>query len=77
MKKAFSIPDHGNLSDDIELNSHELCGAYIGEVEVFVTQGIKNHDRRDANIIIESYGKWESRLFEQNADGTIPKQTIP
>ena len=73
MRKAFGIPDHRNLSDDIEVNSQEMCTAYIGELEIFITQNITDYERRAAKIIIESYRKWESRLFSQNADGTIPR----
>ena len=73
LRRAFGIPDHGKLSDDIEMNSHEMCSAYIEELEVFITQNIKDHDRRAAKLIIESYRKWESRLFSQNAEGTIPR----
>ena len=50
-----------------------MCTAYIGELEMFITQNITDHERRAAKIIIESYSKWESRLFSQNADGTIPR----
>ena len=73
MRRAFGIPDHGKLSDEMEESSHELCSAYIGELDVFITQGIKDHERRAAKLIIESYRKWESRLFAQNEEGTIPR----
>jgi hypothetical protein len=73
LRSAFGLPDHGKLSDDIEVNFRGMCSAYIEEIDVFITQNIKDHERRAARIIIESYRKWESRLFAQNADGTIPK----
>ena len=43
MRKAFGIPDHGNLSDDIEVNSQKKCRAYVGELEIFIAQNITNH----------------------------------
>ena len=69
--KLIGIPDHGNLSDDTQVNSQEMCRAYVGELEIFITQNITDHERRAAKIIIGSYRKWESRLFSQNADGTL------
>ena len=73
MRKAFGIPDHGNLSDDTEVNSQEMCRAYVGELEIFITKNVTDQKRRAAKIIKESYRKWESRLFSQNADDTIPR----
>ena len=72
MREAFDFPDHGNLSDDIEVNSQEMYTAYIGELGIFITKNMTDQKRRAAKIIIESYRNWESRLFSQNADDTIP-----
>ncbi len=72
-RRAFGIPDHGNLSDDIEVNSREMCRAYLGELEIFITQNMNDHKGKPARIINDSYRKWESRLFAPNADGTIPR----
>ena len=73
LRRAFGIPDHGKLSDEMGESSHELCSAFVGELVVFITQGIKDHQRRAAKLIIESYRKWESGLFAQNGEGTIPR----
>ena len=63
MRKAFGIPEHGNLLDDIEVNSKEMCRTYVGELKIFITRNITDSQRRAAKLIIESYSKWESRLF--------------
>ena len=72
-RRAFGIPDHGKLSDKMEEISHELCSAFVGELDVFITQRIKDHERRASKLIVESYRKWESRLFAQNEEGTMPR----
>jgi hypothetical protein len=50
-------------------SSHELCNAFLGELDVFIAQGINDNQRTAANLIIKSYRKWEPRLFAQGGKG--------
>ena len=55
LRRAFGIPDHGKLSDEMGEIFQEMCSAFTGELDVLISQEIKDHHRRAAKLIIESY----------------------
>lgn len=54
-----------------------MCRGYVGEPDIFITQNMTDHERTAAKVIIQSYRKRESRLFWQNADGTMTRRKTP
>ncbi len=79
IRKAFKIPDHGNLSVDRydakrdDPSVHERCSIIFGELEVYTHTSIEPHMLKCAKLAIERHSKREEMLFAQNSDGTIPR----
>ena len=80
IRKAFMIPDSGNLSDDGKYNPirddpivHEQCNIVFGELEVYLATDIEKHLFPAAKLAMERYRNRESMLFAQNPEGTIPR----
>ncbi len=79
IRKAFIIPNHGNLSDDKydplrdDPAVHEKCIVIFGELKVFLRTNIPKHLIPAAKLAVDRYYKREDMLFSQNTDGTIPR----
>ena len=80
IRKAFMIPDSGNLSDDGKYDPirddpvvHDQCNVVFGELEVYLNANIERHMFPAAKLAIQRYRNRETMLFAQNADGTIPR----
>lgn len=79
IRKAFMIPDHGNLSRDRydplsdDSTVHENCTVVFGELEIYLKTDIENHLFRAAKLALERYRNRETMLFAQNMEGTIPR----
>ena len=77
IRKAFMIPDHGNLSGDRyvplpdDSTVHENCTVVFGELGIYLKTDIWNHIFSAAKLAIERYRKRETMLFAQNKEGTI------
>ena len=79
MRKAFMVPEHGNLSDD-KYNPltddpvvHENCSILSGELRVYLRSNIQKHLRTAAKLAIDRYDRGEEMLFAQNKEGTVPR----
>lgn len=80
IRKAFMMPDIGNLSIDSKYNPvrddplvRDQCSMVFGELEVYLNANIEVHMFQAAKLAIDRYQKRESMLFAQNAAGTIPR----
>ena len=79
IRKAFMVPDHGNLSDD-KYNPltddpvvHGNCSILFGELKVYLGTNIPKHLLTAAKLAINRYDRREAMLFAQNADCTVPR----
>ncbi len=79
IRKAFMVPDRGNLSDD-RYNPltddpivHEKCSIIFGELKAYLNTSIPGHIFTAAKLAIDRYERREAMLFAQNADGTVPR----
>ncbi|MCL5963483.1 MAG: hypothetical protein M1411_03870, partial [Candidatus Thermoplasmatota archaeon] len=74
-RKAFKIPDHGSLSDDLPDDStiHESCNILVGQMKIYLKQDITNYERKAIKHIIKRFKERESLLFANNAEHTIPR----
>jgi len=79
IRKAFMIPDHGNMSGDRydpltdDVRVHENCTVVFGELEIYMKTDIENHLFRSAKLALERYRNRETMLFAQNGEYTIPR----
>ncbi len=80
IRRAFMIPDRGNLSDDGKYRPltddpivHEKCTILFGELEVYLHAGVEKHLFTAARMAVERYRNREPMLFAQNPDGTMPR----
>ena len=66
-RKAFVIPDSGNLSDDIadDPSIRERCSLVIEHIKTFLHVEIPHHIRIAARIIVERYQNRESICCSQ------------
>ena len=79
IRKAFMIPDHGNLSRDRydpladDSTVHENCTVVFGELDIYLKTDMGNHIFRAAKLAMERYRNRETMLFAQNMEGNIPR----
>ena len=78
VRKAFSLPEKGNLSDDIpytesDVQTHERCNLIMEHLKVYLHSHISAHINKAAKIILDRYRKRENMLFANNPDHTIPR----
>ena len=78
VRKAFHLPEKGNLSDDLpytesEFQTHEKCNLMMKHLKVYLHSHIPSHINRAAKTILDRYRKSEGMLFVNNPDHTIPR----
>ena len=73
LRKAFSIPKNGNLSQEMPDDDriHEKCNLVIDHMKVYLHAGIPDYINSAVKIIIDRYNKRESMLFANNPEHTI------
>jgi hypothetical protein len=75
LRKAFHIPDRGNLSGEIpyaDIQAHEKCSLIMEHLEVYLHAGMPLHMNIAAKTILDRYRKREIMLFANNSDHTMP-----
>jgi len=75
LRKAFHIPDRGNLSGEIpyaDVQAHEKCRLIMEHLEVYLHAGMPLHMSIAAKTILDRYRKREIMLFANNSDHTMP-----
>lgn len=75
LRIAFKVPDHGNLSEDLEDDDlAELqTSIVIEELKVYMGVNIPAYLYKSAKHIIEKYEERKELLFSNNKDHTIPR----
>ncbi|HIH60933.1 MAG TPA: hypothetical protein HA289_07875, partial [Ferroplasma sp.] len=75
LRKAFNVPDHGNLSDDLkdDIAAHEQCNNIMDELKVYTHADIPGYLMKAIKLVISRYRNRETMLFANNNEHSIPR----